>query len=419
VIPRLKPHLGKKEFFALFQYKPDAVTQFEAEFARTFEAQQAIAFPYGRSALWAFFKALNIENAEIIMPAYTCVVVAHAIVFSGNIPCFVDITLDNYNMDLNQVELAINEHTRAVVATHLFGYPLDVDRLNEIVQLAEKRYGHKIWVIQDCAHSFGSRWQGQLTCKAGDIALFGLNTAKYLTALGGGMLTTDNSELATRIRQCCAQTFLNRQAWRNWERRVYFLATKMAFSRPGYSFTHWLEHNTHVLDRFVRYYDEHKIDLPQDFQRNLTTVEASVGQVQLTRLKDFEERRRAIAQQYYIALHGLRHLSIPPWQEGATYSHFVALLAPELDRTWYIGSMARAGIEIGYKLEYCIPYMGAYTSLCNYSPFSKGLNASRQIINLPISPTLNDEDVRRVIAAIQHQEANFSQQITPIIGVSH
>ena len=131
------------------------------EFANFLRPKYAISFPYGRSALWAFFKAMDIQNAEIILPAYTCSVVAHAIVLSNNIPRFVDIRLDDYNMDLGQVKEAITSRTRAIIATHLFGYPLDVEKLKTIVKEAEAIHGHKIWIIQDCAHSFGAAFNGQ------------------------------------------------------------------------------------------------------------------------------------------------------------------------------------------------------------------------------------------------------------------
>ncbi len=417
MIPRLKPYLGREEFATLFYSHPKAVTRFEIEFAHTFEANYAIAFPYGRSALWAFFKALNIENAEIIMPAYTCVVVAHAIVLSGNIPRFVDITLTDYNMDLDQVEAAINTRTRAIVATHLFGYPLNVERLDEIVRAAEARFGHKIWVIQDCAHAFGARWQGQLVCNAGDVALFGLNTAKYLTSLAGGMLTANDDDLAAKLRRYRSQVFQSTSVWRSWERRIYFLATLFAFSRWGYSLTHYLEHQTAWLDKFVRYYDEDKIDLPDNFQRQLTTVEAAIGQAQLAKLHAFEQKRRIIARRYYEALQQVRRLSIPIWQEEATYSHFVALLAPDIDRTRYIAELAKAGVDIGYKLEYCIPYMAAYVQRFGTGSYPNSLEASRRIINLPISPAFQNKDVERVITAIRRQDERLGQPVTSSLAL--
>ena len=154
MIPRLKPFAGKEELFALLERVPNAVEKFEEKFAAVFGVSFAIAFPYGRSALWAFLKAMRIVDAEVVQPAYTCSVVGHATVLSGNRPRFVDCNLRDYNMDLDLFERAITEHTRVVIPTHIFGYPMDVNRVNQIVREAENRYGHRIYVIQDCAHSF-------------------------------------------------------------------------------------------------------------------------------------------------------------------------------------------------------------------------------------------------------------------------
>ena len=95
--------------FDIVSGKPWCSRTIRKGFAEKFQAIDAVAFPYGRSAQWAFLKALGIENAEIIMPAYTCSVVAHAVTLSGNEPRFIDIDLHDYNMNLDLAEAAINE----------------------------------------------------------------------------------------------------------------------------------------------------------------------------------------------------------------------------------------------------------------------------------------------------------------------
>ena len=162
MIPRLKPFVGSEELLSLFQTRKNAVERFEKAFAAEFSTRHALAFPYGRSALWAFFKAMGIEDAEVVQPAYTCSVVGHATVLSNNIPVFVDINLNDYNMDLDLFRKAITPKTRAVLPTHLFGYPMDVDSVNQIVREAENRFGQRIYIIQDCAHSFEAEWQGRV-----------------------------------------------------------------------------------------------------------------------------------------------------------------------------------------------------------------------------------------------------------------
>ena len=118
MIPRLKAALSLSELKAAFSFaNSDDVSLFEQEFARLSDQKYAVAFPYGRTGIVAVLKALDIECGEILCPAYTCVVVPHAIVISGNVPVFLDSSPEDMNMDLSLVEKAITEKTRAIVAT--------------------------------------------------------------------------------------------------------------------------------------------------------------------------------------------------------------------------------------------------------------------------------------------------------------
>ena len=146
MIPRIKPYFDHRELAAVFSKDKNAVEDFEKKFAHQFGAKHGVAFLYGRSGLYALLKSLGIKDSEVIMPAYTCVVVANAVVYSGNTPRFVDIGLDDYSMDPDLLERAINDRTKAVIGTSLFGYPYDADRLRDII----KRSGRDILLIQDC-----------------------------------------------------------------------------------------------------------------------------------------------------------------------------------------------------------------------------------------------------------------------------
>lgn len=382
MIPRFKPYLGKEELFALFQHRPNTVAQFETEFARTFAAKHALAFSYGRSALWAFFKALDIQNAEIIMPAYTCSVVAHAIVLSGNIPRFVDITLYDYNMDLEQVAAAINERTRAVIATHLFGYPLNVDRLNEIVRTAQARFGHKIWIIQDCAHSFGARWQGKLVCNEGDVALFGLNISKTITSIFGGMITTNNPTLANRLRSWRDEHFLWPGLLKVLRRGLYLLAVYPAFNEQVYGFVNWLQEETPLLNRLTKaYHLDEKIHFPPDYLDQMLAVEAQVGLAQLQKYPEIVRRRQENARYYTEHLSDMPDWVLPPLVEGATYSHYVVRVP---DRMNTIKALQKENIQLGQLIEYSIPHIPAYQPYAAGQEFPNSRLCSRHTINLPV-----------------------------------
>jgi len=398
MIPRFKPYLGLEELLSLFRRDSNAVACFEESFARKLEAPQAIAFPYGRSALWAFFKSMGMENTEIIQPAYTCDVVAHATVLSGNIPRFVDIILRDYNMALDQVAEAINEKTRAIIATHLFGYPLDLDTLNEIVGAAQARYGHKIWIIQDCAHSFGARWQGELVCNAGDVSLFGLNISKSITSIFGGMLTIRDNVLANRIRSWRDAHFQSPSLAKSLRRRLYLFAVYPAFAKSLYRFVYWLQEATPFLNSLTKtYHLDEKIHFPPDYLDQMLGVEARVGLAQLHKYDDILRLRRENALFYDGQLKNIPGLDLPPLVDGATYSHYVIRVN---DRQRIMKEMARRGIQIGQLIEYSVPHMDMYKEYSTMDKCPNSLLCSQHTINLPVYAGLRESDRQKVAKAL-------------------
>jgi perosamine synthetase len=313
MIPRLKPFLGKEELTALMRPITNSVQQFEIEFAKTFGSKYALAFPYGRSALWAFFKAMSISGAEIVQPAYTCSVVGHATVLSGNRPVFVDISSHDYVMNLDLFKKAITQNTRAVLPTHLFGYPMDIDSISEIVRNAEKRFGKRIYIIQDCAHSFEAEWKGRSVINAGDGALFGLNISKQITSIFGGMFTTNDAEIAGNMRLFRDTSFSEKTFFEKIKRTLYLPAAVMAFSNPVYGLTFWLQNNTPLLKHLTdAYHLDERIHFPPDFQKHLSSVEGCVGLAQLIKYPEIKARRRMIAEAYFDQLHLSHDWVMPP-----------------------------------------------------------------------------------------------------------
>lgn len=381
MIPRFKPDLGWPEFKALFRRNLGAVERFEKEFAKAFQAVDAVAFPYGRSAQWAFFNAVGIKDAEVIMPAYTCSVVAHAVSLSGNQPRFIDIRLDDYNMDLDLVPPAINERTRAIIATHTFGYPQDLDRLETIVREAEERYGHKIWLIQDCCHAFGAEWKGRMIGTSGDVAVYAFNISKMMTSIFGGMLTFQDQALADWLR-----------AWRNdhykpahWtkavQRRLYLLAVYFAFNEKVYGLTWWLQEKTPLLNRFTKsYHLDDRIHFPPDYFDEMLAVEAAVGLEQLKKYPCIVERRRGNARYYDQHLPRREGWGYPPVLEGATYSHYVVRVP---DRAKVALEFAEKGVHLGELIQYSIPELACYKNTVSDCPSAR--LASVSTVNFPVA----------------------------------
>ncbi len=398
MIPRLKPYLGWEEITAPFK-GGHAARAFEDAFAQKFSVKHAIAFPYGRSALWAFFKALGIENAEIVQPAYTCSVVAHATILSGNTPVFVDCALDDYNMDLEQFAQAITEKTRVVIPTHIFGCPMDIGKVKKIVKSAEKKFGTRIWIIQDCAHSFGAQWEGRSVVRSGDGALFGLGISKLITSIFGGMFTTDDPALAEKIRQFRDAGF-DQPAWGKGLRRyLYLLAIYPAFAEALYGFVYWLQERTPFLNRMTKaYHLDEKIHFPPDYLDQLTPVEAAVGMAQLEKYGEVVEKRRAVAARYFKLDHGHPEFIFPPDISGATYSHF-AIRTPR--KAQAMAYFASHGVQLGELIEYSMPHHPAYQAYAQGKAFPNALLCSQSMINLPIHPGLRAEQIEQIASLFQ------------------
>jgi dTDP-4-amino-4,6-dideoxygalactose transaminase len=385
MIPRFKPWLGWAEFLALFKPNKGAVERFEQAFAKKFKAIDAVSFPYGRSAQWAFFNAFGIKNAEIIMPAYTCSVVAHAVTLSGNTPRFIDIDLHDYNMNLVQAEAAINQNTRAIIATHTFGYPQDLDRLEAMVKRGEEKYGHKIWLMQDCCHAFGAEWKGRMIGTSGDVAVYALNISKMITSIFGGMLTFQDQALADKVRAWRDAHYRSASGWKAIQRRLYLLAIYIAFNEKIYSLTWWMQEKTPLLNHFTKsYHLDDKIHFPPDYQDRMLDVEAAVGMAQLERYDDIIARRHANAVWYDINLPKRPGWIFPPLVEGATYSHYVVRV-PE--RKPVMDEWASEGIQLGELIQYSIPllpeYAGNKPSQCDNSEL-----ASLRTINFPVTQSV-------------------------------
>lgn len=382
MIPRFKPWLGWAEIFTIFRPNKGAVQRFEQNYAKKFKAVDAVAFPYGRSAQWAFFNAVGIKNAEIIMPAYTCSVVAHAVTLSGNTPRFIDIDLNDYNMNLDEAEAAINENTRAIIATHTFGYPQDLDRLEAMVAHAEKKYRNKIWLMQDCCHAFGAEWNGRMIGTSGDVAVYALNISKMITSIFGGMLTFQDQALADQVRAWRDANYHKASGWKAIQRRLYLLVIYIAFNEKIYGLILLLQEKTPLLNRFTKkYHLDDKIHFPPDFQDRMMEVEAAVGLAQLNRYDAIIKNRRANAAWYNEKLPKRHGWIFPPLIEGATYSHYVVRV-PE--RKKIKDEWASKGCELGELIQYSIPLLQGYA--CNaQSNCGNSEIASLRTINFPVT----------------------------------
>lgn len=172
------------------------VKAFENDFAVYIGVRFGVGVGSGTEALHLALLACDIGMSdEVITVSHTAVATVVVIELCGATPVLVDIDLRTYTMDPNQIESAITERTKAIIPVHLYGHPADME---SIMTIARR---HKLRVIEDCAQSHGASYKGCKTGAWGDIAAFSFYPTKNLGAIGdGGMVATDDPELAERVR---------------------------------------------------------------------------------------------------------------------------------------------------------------------------------------------------------------------------
>ena len=173
------------------------VAKFEEAFASKVQTSYSVGCNSGTDALILALRSLNIaEEDEVITPSFSFFATAEAISSVGATPVFIDIDPENYLMDLGLIEQTITPRTKAILPVHLFGYPLDMEKL---MGIAKK---NNLKVIEDCAQAAGSTWRGKPVGSFGDVGCFSFFPTKNLGAVGdGGAITTNDCDLAKKIRE--------------------------------------------------------------------------------------------------------------------------------------------------------------------------------------------------------------------------
>ncbi len=237
------------------------VRRFESEFAARHGRGHGVAVTNGSAALDAAVAALGLEQGdEVIMPAFTIVSCANAIVRSGATPVLVDCDPVTWNMDVHAVKQRITPRTRAVMAVHIYGLPVHMQPLCELAR------EHGLMIIEDAAEVIGQTCEDRPCGSFGDISVFSFYPNKHVTTGEGGMILTDEAGLADRCRGL---------------RNLCFQAKQ----------------------RFV--HEE------MGWNLRMTNLQAALGVAQLEMLETHLDRKRAIGAFYTRALSGLDHLQLP------------------------------------------------------------------------------------------------------------
>lgn len=174
----------------------EEVLKFEEAFARFCKTQYAVSVGNGTDALYLALRALGIKKGdEVITTPHTFIATAEAITLNGAKPIFVDIDKDTYNISPEKIEAKITEKTRAIIVVHLYGQPVDFDRINEIAKT------YNLLIIEDAAQAHGALYKGKRVGSLGDIGCFSFYPGKNLGAYGdGGAVVSNNLEVIEKIR---------------------------------------------------------------------------------------------------------------------------------------------------------------------------------------------------------------------------
>jgi len=342
------------------------IPEFEQKFARAVGAKEAVAVSNGTAALHCAMYALGIRSGdEVILPSMTFAASANCVVFQGGRPVFTDVDPDTLLIDPETVETKITKKTKAIIAVDFAGQPCDYDRLNEIAD------SHHLSLVDDACHALGGSFKNRPVGTLASLNCFSFHPVKHITTGEGGMITTDDANLAQRMRM---------------------------FRGHGITSDH---RQREQLGSWL--YE--MVDLGYNYR--ITDFQCALGLSQLTRLPVWVARRQEIARQYTVAfrtISGVKPLGVSPAVSHAYHLFVIQLdltLLKKADRAFVFQALRAEGIGVNvhYIPVHLHPYyrnqFGTGAGLC---PVAEA--AYTRIISLPMFPLMTDDDVRDVVAAV-------------------
>ena len=173
----------------------EKVREFEEKYAAYHDAEFGISTTNGTTALQTALASVGVgAGDEVLVPPYTFVATASSVLSVNGVPIFVDVDPETFNIDPEAIRRAISERTKAIVPVHFGGLPSDLDAIREIAE------EHDLKIVEDAAHAWGTEWKGTKVGAIGDAGCFSFQMSKNITAGEGGIITTNNEEIADRCR---------------------------------------------------------------------------------------------------------------------------------------------------------------------------------------------------------------------------
>lgn len=342
------------------------VREFEEKFARYIGASQAVAFSSCTAALHLALEAIGVrEGDEVILPTMTFASSGEVVLYFKAKPVLVDCQKGAFHVDPEQIARAITSRTRAILPVHYAGVPCDMDAILGIA----RRHGVK--VIEDAAHALPSRYKNKMVGALGDITCFSFYATKTLTTGEGGMATTEDADLAERMRRLSLHG-ISKDAWKRYTAEGTW---RYDILEIGYKY-------------------------------NLTDLQASLGLAQLAKCDAMLARRTALAKKYTNALAPLDAFEVPPVPQEVQHAWHLYVVqvnssALRIDRNRVIEELKSRGI--GTSVHFIPLHLHTlYQKQLSYreGQFPNAEECFERAISLPIYPAMSDEDSTRVIETL-------------------
>lgn len=391
MIPFYRPYYDRSELMAALRPGVGR-SDFESALASRVGARYGVAFAYGRSGVVASLRALELHDAEVILPAYTCETMSKSVVASGNRPAFVDIKLDDYTMDINALKRSLTSQTRVVVATHLFGYPCDVNSIRTAVA------HDQVIIFEDCAQGFpGSSPEGGRL--RGDLGLLSFGPGKPFCTAKGGMIVTNSIDLYERIKSYRDRE-MNQPSVLVWAKRwAWFLASYLVFRQPLYTLQHHYRRRIRSISKASLKHDPSPEAMPGDMTAKYTDFQARIGLIQLDKLDEMRSKRRALVELYNEELDGIVGINPPPLKEGSVYS-FCSLRVPRRDKSGFVQGMINRGVAVDQSYDYVLPDLKPYRAFAS-GEYPSAVQAAGEVVNLPCYPHLKESQIRHIASCVR------------------
>jgi len=364
-IPVFRPSITDEEINAVTEVLRSGwlglgpVTEnFETALAKHFGVKHVSALNSGTAALHLALQLLNLKpDDEVIIPTITFISTAHVVHYCNAKVVFTDVDEETLCINIDDVRRKITPRTRAIIPVHYSGHPCDLDGLREVI--GER----KITIIEDAAHACGAKYKDKLIGGISPLTCFSFHAVKNLTCGEGGAIFTNNSAWARKLREMRWMGISKDTFTRSAKERVY--AWQYWVNELGYKY--------HMHD-----------------------ISAALGIVQLKRLDENNQKRRAIMEQYNQAFEAPSWIETPPEHDDVSSSwHIYHLKVPERDRL--IAHLKHRGIAPGvhYYPLHMHPY---YASLDAQCPIAEEI--WKRILSLPMYPDMTGEEIKRVIEAV-------------------